>query len=95
MIGNIQNYFEHLVYDRIRQVLIERGDELDTAHMDDLACVALNRLPPRYVRFSVDLTTRLTDEDWELINRQVAEAVDYALRTTRRRSELRLDEAIE
>ncbi|AHK79859.1 competence protein ComFB [Ectothiorhodospira haloalkaliphila] len=92
MIGNIQNYYEHLVYDRIRHVLLELGDALDTTHMDDLACVALNRLPPRYVRFSVDLTTRLTDEDWELISSQVNEAVDYAMRTTGRRQEIRLGE---
>lgn len=89
MIGGIQNYYEHLVYDRIRHVLLESGEPLDTVNMDDLACVALNRLPPRYLRFSVDLTTRLTDEDWEVINRQVNEAVDYAFRTTHRRQELR------
>ncbi|SEP78337.1 Late competence development protein ComFB [Ectothiorhodospira magna] len=89
MIGDIQNYYEHLVYDRIRHLLERTGEPLDSMHMDDLACVALNRLPPRYLRFSVDLSTRLTDEDWEQINQQVNEAVDYAVSTIHRRQETR------
>ena len=40
-----------------------------------MACVALNRLPTRYVRHHVDLAFYLTAEEHEMINDSVKTAV--------------------
>ena len=44
----------------------------------DVACVALNRLQPRYIRHEVDFAFYLTEKERLDTDRQVAEAVDHA-----------------
>ena len=44
----------------------------------DVACVALNRLPPRYIRHDADLAFFLTGRERDDNDRLVADAVDYA-----------------
>jgi len=42
----------------------------------DVACVALNRLPPRYIRHAVDYSFYLTERE----RREMALAIDEAVR---------------
>ncbi len=44
----------------------------------DVACVALNRLPPRYVRHEVDMAFFQTEAERQDMEAQVAAAVDHA-----------------
>ena len=44
----------------------------------DVACVALNRLPPRYIRHEVDFAFYLTEKERAANARLVAEAVQFA-----------------
>ncbi|MEN9631290.1 MAG: hypothetical protein RJA10_4518 [Pseudomonadota bacterium] len=44
----------------------------------DVACVALNRLQPRYIRYEVDFTFYLTDKERAETERQVADSVEFA-----------------
>jgi len=90
MLSTIENYYERLVVDRIREVFSERDEELDPGHFDDLACVALNYLPPRYVRYSIDLASHMSDEEQASMIQEVVDAVAFAIETTRRRQEQRL-----
>ena len=46
--------------------------------LDDVACVALNRLQPRYIRHEVDFAFYLTEKERGDAERQVADAVEYA-----------------
>lgn len=89
MLSTIENYYERLVVNRIREVFSERGELLDPTYFDDLACVALNYLPPRYVRYSIDLASHMSDEEQASMAQEVADAVTYAIETTRRRQEQR------
>ena len=50
----------------------------DPELLADVACVALNRLQPRYIRHEVDFAFYLTDKERIDTERHVAEAVDYA-----------------
>jgi len=55
MDNDIHNWYELLVYDKLRQM--SRGDlDLNDEQLSDVACVTLNHLPPRYVRHSVDMS---------------------------------------
>jgi len=54
----------------------------------DVACVALNRLPPRYIRHEVDFAFYLGERERENSERQVADAVDYAFRFVQARAAL-------
>ena len=44
----------------------------------DVACVALNRVPPRYIRHEVDLAFFLTERERDDNERLIADAVEFA-----------------
>lgn len=50
----------------------------DADLLADVACVALNRLPPRYIRHSADLAFFTTERERTNTAREVAESVDFA-----------------
>jgi competence protein ComFB len=76
---SVQNYYEHLVFEEISKQLKKRKIKADEDFLEDVACVALNRLPARYVRHHVDLAFYLTAEEHELIAKSVQQAVSEAI----------------
>ena len=77
-IGFIHNYYEKLVLQEIMQQS-SRVQVGDREFMADVACVALNRLPPRYIRHNVDMTFFMSPQDMEEIEHKVTNAVALAL----------------
>ena len=75
----LHNYYERLVVQEIFDQS-ERVQQGDRDFLADVACVALNRLPPRYIRHDVDMTFFMSPQDMEEIERKVANAVSNALR---------------
>ncbi len=74
---SVHNYYEQMVFEQILR-------SNDRAHNDgeflaDVACVALNRLPTRYVRHDVDLTFFMTPEDLDNMVNRVVHAVNDAI----------------
>ena len=55
----------------------------------DVACVALNRLPPRYIRHSVDFSFYLTEHERQEIDKAIDEAVNYAFNFVQARLAMR------
>jgi hypothetical protein len=51
--------------------------------------VALNRLPPRYIRHEVDFAFYLSERERSDSDRQVQEAVDYAFGFVQARTAMR------
>lgn len=74
---SIRNHHEHLVFD---SVLVEYPNypELHEDMLPDVACVALNRLPARYIRHAVDMAFYLTEHERNENDAAIAEAVRYA-----------------
>lgn len=75
--SSIHNHHERAVFDAVRAQapefpLAASSEDL----LADVACVALNRLPPRYIRHEVDLAFYLTEKE----RGEVATAVDTAVR---------------
>ena len=89
MFSTITNYYERLVFERLQTLLKEKEGGVDPEYMDDVACVALNRLPPRYVRHTVDLAFHMSDAEWEELLREVDTVVTEALAFTKRRHDSR------
>ena len=50
----------------------------DDGLLADVACVALNRMPPHYIRHSADLAFFTTEKERQTVLRNVAESVDFA-----------------
>ena len=76
---NIHNYFEKLVFDEIQNKLLKNEINNTEDYLGDIACVALNQLPARYVRHDVDMVFYMTAEERENNIVQVKSAVIMAI----------------
>ena len=78
---SVNNYFERLVFDVIRDKLSKNELEDNEDFLGDIACVALNQLPSRYVRHNVDMVFYMTSEEREqnevVVEDAVIMAIDY------------------
>lgn len=74
---DIRNYYEQLVVDHIyAQGMHLRYDEEFIA---DLCCLVLNRLPPRYIRYAVDMAFFLSSQERQDMDKLVADTVQSGL----------------
>ncbi|MFT7686260.1 MAG: competence protein ComFB [Candidatus Azotimanducaceae bacterium] len=55
MDNSIHNWYESVVFEKLAR-LSQSDSNLSMEQMSDIACVALNHLPPRYVRHTVDMS---------------------------------------
>jgi hypothetical protein len=55
----------------------------------DVACVALNRLQPRYIRHDVDFSFYLSERERGESERQVSDAVEFAFGFVQARTAMR------
>ncbi|HMU65809.1 MAG TPA: late competence development ComFB family protein [Cellvibrionaceae bacterium] len=74
---SVHNYYERFVFEQ----LLRASDRAaaDANYFADVACVALNHLPPRYVRFDVDMSFFLSPQEMDEMADKVALAVNQAL----------------
>lgn len=87
---SIRNHNERAVFDAVLAAApgfpgIADNEEL----LADVACVALNRLQPRYIRHEVDFAFYLSDRERNDSERQVAEAVQQAFGFVQARTAMR------
>ncbi|WP_028671145.1 late competence development ComFB family protein [Saccharospirillum impatiens] len=73
----IANYYEKLVIDDLKGRL--EADGKTENELADIACVALNQLPARYYRFSVDMAFYLSVQEQHGMETEVEKAVTHAL----------------
>lgn len=76
---SIYNHHERIIFQAVMEYApnfpaIASDDDL----LADVACVALNRLPPRYIRHAVDFVFYLTDRERQEIDLATKEAVGFA-----------------
>lgn len=76
---SINNHYETLVAVELHKQLGNTAEGGDSDYLEDVACVALNKLPPRYVRHQVDLSYYLTDEERAGMEEAARLAVSEAL----------------
>ena len=88
---SLHNYYEQLVVNQVKD-LAPQYPLLGDDHLPDVACVALNRLPPRYIRHAVDLAFHMTERERldseQLLRETVVHAFEfvqarYAMRARR------------
>ena len=75
--NDIHNYYEHLIVERIGALGLDKTHTTD--YLADLCCLALNQVPPRYIRFEVDMAFYLPQSE----RQQMEMNVDYALNKAR------------
>lgn len=87
---SVRNHNEQAVFDAVhkhaeRYPGVAHKPEL----LADVACVALNRLPPRYIRHEVDFAFYLSERERGESERNLYDAVDYAFGFVQARTAMR------
>lgn len=76
---SVHNHHERAVFAAVAAAAKTRYPQMnDPELLSDIACVALNRLPPRYIRHVVDFAFYLTERERADNERAIAEAVEFA-----------------
>lgn len=75
---SVHNYYEPLVIQEIMTELVGKQNITDEDFLEDVACVALNSLPARYVRHDVDMAFFLTTEERHRIAEDIRNAISNA-----------------
>ena len=83
--GTVHNYYERLVAEALLKQDPRASKDCD--FMDDVSCVALNHLPPRYIRHDVDMCFYLSPIELDEINKKVNKAVKNALDFVKKREQ--------
>ncbi|MBK1648910.1 hypothetical protein CKO36_09920 [Rhabdochromatium marinum] len=88
MHSSIINCYELLVRDEMFRVCGKAfATPPDQDLLADITCLALNQLPARYVRHSVDLSANLTSDESQSMKHQVEQAVSKAISIVKRRQD--------
>ncbi|AXR05815.1 late competence development ComFB family protein [Salinimonas sediminis] len=74
---DIHNYYEHLVTEHIVKLGLDKNNSAD--YLADLCCLALNQVPPRYIRYEVDMAFYLPLSERKQMEMNVEHAVNKAV----------------
>jgi hypothetical protein len=87
---SIHNYHERFVFQAVGTAA-ERYPQLAKTPdlLADVACVALNRLPPRYIRHDVDFAFYLSDRERADTESAIHDAVQFAFEFVQARVAMR------
>ncbi len=91
-VDSIHNYYEHLVLEELANTS-ERA-RTDSEFLADTACVALNHLPPRYIRHDVDMTFFMSTVELQEIHNKVQSAVAKAVAYVEQSEAARAEEEV-
>lgn len=78
--SELHNYYEPIVYQYVAEIFASEKGLDDEEVLKDVACLALNLLPARYVRHDVDMAFFLTSHERDHIHTAVVNAVTEAYR---------------
>lgn len=86
--SSIRNHHESPVFEAVLAAH-PRYPGVDATLLPDVACVALNRLPPRYIRHAVDLAFYQSEKERTDNERAVLDIVNYAFEFVQARVAMR------
>jgi predicted nucleic acid-binding protein len=86
---SIHNHHERAVFEAIADGAAQFPFVVQNDLLADVACVALNRLPPRYIRHKVDMAFYLSERERADSARDVAESVAFAFEFVQARCAMR------
>ena len=82
MDNSIYNWYELVVFEKLRE-LAKKNAQYSDEVISDIACVALNHLPPRYVRHTVDMSFYTSPQERQEMDDRVDLAIENAIEFVR------------
>ena len=86
--SSIHNHYERAVFNAVLETR-DRYPQIAESLLPDVACVALNRLPSRYIRHAVDLAFYPTEKERLEADRLLNDAVGFAFEFVQARVAMR------
>ncbi len=87
---SVRNHHEHAVYRAVIETAPQYpGISTRAELLVDVACVALNRLPPRYIRHEADFAFFLSERERADMELAISEAVEFAFGFVQARTAMR------
>lgn len=77
---SIRNYYEHAVFQHVAATIGSQSPAPDEEYLADVACVALNHLPPRYIRHEIDMAFYISPQERAEIATKISDAVNFAVK---------------
>ena len=74
-----ENFYERLVVEKLNDELARQDHEVDEDYFSDVACVALNHLTPRYIRYHIDAAFYITSTERMEMEQSVEKAIKDAI----------------
>jgi hypothetical protein len=83
----VHNYYERLVFEEVvRRAHAAEHLDFTGEMLADVSCLALNRLPSRYVRHDVDLMFYLTEQERQAMEQALDEVLKFSFAFVRERT---------
>lgn len=86
----VHNYYERLVFNEIKDQFSET--QLDDNQLADLACIALNHLPPKYIRYDIDMSFYMSGQEHFETHERIKKAVKKAYKKIKKLDNIDDDE---
>jgi hypothetical protein len=87
---SVHNYYEQAVFRQVMEHVTQYHQFAgDIGGLADIACLALNRLPPRYIRNQVDMNFYMNKEDRAKLDAAVSASVEFAFRFMQSRASVK------
>ena len=75
----VHNYYERLVFQEVvRRSHADAYQNFTSDMLADVSCLALNRLPARYVRHDVDMMFYLTEQERQAMEHALDEVLSFS-----------------
>jgi len=79
IVNHISNYYEQLVSEEIRRQVDDWDEQPEMDFLADVGCVALNRLPPKYYRYEVDMAFYMSPNELHEVREKVKDVVTESI----------------
>lgn len=83
VLESVHNYYERKVFNYIQEHYFDATD-LTENQIADMACIALNRIPPRYIRHDIDMSFYMSAQEHLEIEKLIEKAVKKAYKKVRK-----------
>ena len=76
---DVHNYYERLVQDHLNTLIEDTDVRINNNEFEDIACIALNMLPPRYIKHDVDILFYVSEQELSQMTELTISAIKKAM----------------
>ena len=75
----VHNFYERLVEESLNTLIVDPDSTFTEEQFEDVACLALNKLPPHYIKHDVDVLFYVSEQEQGDMREKTITAIKEAL----------------